>query len=785
MEPILQEQTRWIWRKSAEKEIDTYQRFRKEFDWDARQGKCFLQLSADSSFAVYINGKRVPGGQFSDYPEQRTYSTLEVTPYLQNGRNAIGIEVHYIGVKLHVYLPGKPSLRAALYTGAGLVCSSDRSWKCSAGAFRNQAQRQMTFQAGFTFEYDAEKENCWSKTDFDDSAWETAFEYSEAEWHPVLEARPVPQLLETGFSDALLLNCGQLIRPENLDDIPGLRCQEDFLKADFPENVFEFGDPPKADYYNLHLSPENDDFWEFKPFEPKDPVNGLYVTIDLGRESVGFLCLRLKACAGTVIEIAHGEHLDSGRVRVRNSTGRYSFADRYICADGLNEFLYPHRRLGCRYLELHITHITGSVALNYAGLRELMLPLPERAKFECEDRELMRLNELGIRTMQLCMHEHYEDCPWREQALWVLDSRLQMFIGYHVWGNYDFVASSLELMRRSCTDGFLTLTCPGDPNRTIPSFSLAYINALRERLLFGGEWAQLKTHLATVDLILDNALSHKNGDFYELDISNPRYWHFFEWRHELSNLVHYPQLPWNVFLYEALRSAAELHLFAGNKERAQMLQNTAEKLGTAVEKFFREGAVYSILEPGKTKKFYEFAQIVMLLNGLVPEERKAGLWEVLKSGKLLPVTSSSMMFLMNALMECTPESRACCDKRMVSEYRPMLDQGATSLWETREGSHDMGGSGSLCHAWSANPTAYIGRYLLGIRPLEPGFKRFAVRVYPGHLTHAAGEVPTPHGRIAVSWKLNSEKKLEIEVKAPAGTSAVHEEYPEFPVFRWL
>ena len=70
------------------------------------------------------------------------------------------------------------------------------------------------------------------------------------------------------------------------------------------------------------------------------------------------------------------------------------------------------------------------------------------------------------------MHEHYEDCPWREQALYAYDSRNQMLYGYYVWGNYDFAATSLDLLGRGIrSDGMLELCAPAKAWITIPSFA--------------------------------------------------------------------------------------------------------------------------------------------------------------------------------------------------------------------------------------------------------------------------------------------------------------------------
>ncbi len=58
-------------------------------------------------------------------------------------------------------------------------------------------------------------------------------------------------------------------------------------------------------------------------------------------------------------------------------------------------------------------------------------------------------------------------------------------------------------------------------------FSLAYIVALRERLLFGGFWEGLAAHLPTVDEILGNVLQYKQDGLYYLP-EDPRFWHFYE-----------------------------------------------------------------------------------------------------------------------------------------------------------------------------------------------------------------------------------------------------------------
>jgi alpha-L-rhamnosidase len=66
---------------------------------------------------------------------------------------------------------------------------------------------------------------------------------------------------------------------------------------------------------------------------------------------------------------------------------------------------------------------------------------------------------------------------------------------------------------------------------------------------------------------------------------------------------------------------------------------------------------------------------------------------------------------------------------------------------------------------------HFSSYILGVMPLEPGFRRFQVRPLPvKEVSWAKGLVPTPHGVIDVGW----EKKgttLNLKLTIPKGTEA--------------
>jgi hypothetical protein len=57
---IFNSQVRWIWDASKCGKPDSYKDFRKSFVLDEKPGAAAVQIAADSTFALYVNGVRVP-----------------------------------------------------------------------------------------------------------------------------------------------------------------------------------------------------------------------------------------------------------------------------------------------------------------------------------------------------------------------------------------------------------------------------------------------------------------------------------------------------------------------------------------------------------------------------------------------------------------------------------------------------------------------------------------------------------------------------------------------------
>ncbi|MGI6385269.1 MAG: family 78 glycoside hydrolase catalytic domain [bacterium] len=764
----------WIWRQEDQSLPHQYICFRKTFSLEKVPGKAILAIAADSDFILYINGAEAGRGQFSDYPERKTYTELQVRKFLKKGVNLISVLAYYRGCDSHEYRSGRPGLLLALAGEAGTILVSDTSWKVlQHPAFRHGEMPKVTSQMGFTACFDARLDIPWTKNSFDDKEWPQAIVTNEAGQGPELSLRPVPPLKIKRVSATHITAYGYVMRRQKEEGTFAEIMARDVLKRqrlpELKERALILDIPPAG-------------------------VDGHYLIIDLMREEVGLLSFSIEASEGTVLDIAHGEHLQDGRVRAR--IGVRNFADRYICRQGLNKFTLPFRRLGARYLEVHITGMTAPLSFHIMGLKPAELELDVRGSFYTHDETAVKTYNVGRRTLQLCMHEHFEDCPWREQALYAFDSRNQALYGYYAFGNYDFAGVSFDLLGRGIrSDGLLELCAPARVPVNIPSFSLVWITALAEHMLYSGRKELFARYQEQMDFMLEKLFAGLDcaTKLYRLPTGNG-IWHFYDWQNGLDGYSgDFPRedtdrfdAPYNLFLYEALNAYVWMLEQSGQEEKAAGIAVRRDELGEAINRSFWDndrGLLSTYLISGRRYHFSELVQCQAVHADILSVEQIPGILDHLleeREKNLIPVTLSSMLYKVLAFNSLGEKARSAIAREVSEIWGQMLAAGATTFWETSDGAEAFEGAGSLCHGWSALPVYYYQSWVLGIRPLQPGYGSFAVSPFPGGMTSASGKIPTPAGDIKIEWR-QKEGGLVIEAFGPTELRPRLMSLPEAPV----
>ncbi|MBR4171682.1 MAG: hypothetical protein IKR48_08535, partial [Kiritimatiellae bacterium] len=142
------------------------------------------------------------------------------------------------------------------------------------------------------------------------------------------------------------------------------------------------------------------------------------------------------------------------------------------------------------------------------------------------------------------------------------------------------------------------------------------------------------------------------------------------------------------------------------------------------------------------------ANAAALAFGLVPAVVRPGVVAFLKR-KGLSCSVYFAQYLLEAFCEVGRADLAV--ELMVSKgersWLGMMDFGSTvsmEAWNVKAKPNL-----DLNHAWGAAPLNIISRYILGVTPLEAGFRKVAIRPQLGGLKRIAGTVPTALGPVKI------------------------------------
>ncbi|MBR2498621.1 MAG: family 78 glycoside hydrolase catalytic domain [Clostridia bacterium] len=483
---------------------------------------------------------------------------------------------------------------------------------------------------------------------------------------------------------------------------------------DFSFNAQEVDSMPKKLYERtnkkLTLSP-------IIVAEKLDEKTNIY---DLKKECSGFLTIKFKAEKGRKIRISYGEHLIDGCVRSKIHTRDFSI---YLIANGeWTEFTGCFRRLGCRYLEIDNA---GGVDIERIGLIEPLYPLVDKP-FDTNNQLRKKIYDVSVRTLRLCAHEHYEDCPWREQGMYLQDSRNQMLCGYYAFENTEMQKSAIELfMQGQREDGLYDICFPSRCEFTIPSFTLMYPWIVLEYCEYTKTKDMATKTIGSIQKAMDYFLNKIDQSGLFKTVSSSDVWHFYEWAGDLDgnffsedpklkNFNRYDSLI-NAFISLALEKTAKIYTLLGDCEKSKSLLKIKDAINKAIFDNFFDKERKLFLNYSDSKSYSVLANALCVLAGACKDEYLSDVAKVIALGDddVLENTLSMYTFRFDALLKVDKEkySSIILDK-IDSTYKKMLDADATSFWETEKGADDFDGAGSLCHGWSAIPVYYYN--VLGV-----------------------------------------------------------------------
>lgn len=145
----------------------------------------------------------------------------------------------------------------------------------------------------------------------------------------------------------------------------------------------------------------------------------------------------------------------------------------YFIPDGREKmcFYMVHYRAG-RFISLEIETAEEELRLENFSLKESRYPLTFEGSFESSCNDLNELAKISQRTLEMCSHDTFMDCPFYEQLMYLGDTRIQALLTLTVSRDSRLVEKALLMFAASqMEDGFLQSRYPSQTIQVIPTFS--------------------------------------------------------------------------------------------------------------------------------------------------------------------------------------------------------------------------------------------------------------------------------------------------------------------------
>ena len=611
-----------------------------------------LYISSDSNYTVYVNGMLAAFGQYADYPYKKVYDRIDLSRYMRQGKNVVAFRVWYYGIDTtQTYYPGSAGLIYSILADGALVAHSSE---------RTPSRMAPTFVP--------------YKRKIITGQLGLSFEYDAKNADAWMFGAPDR---EYPFTPSRVVN----IEPE----MRQRTCRR-----------LELG----RTHYGREISGNN-----VKPASKHGRI------FDLGSEAVGFICLQLKTASEAPITVAFGEHIADGCVRRLVGGRDFSFIYHPVKGE-VNYYMNAFRRFGCRYIELISDEPLEDVKVS---LRSVIYPVTRLEYPESLTLKEEKIYDACVYTLECCMHEHYEDCPWREQALYTMDSRNQMLAGYYAFGEALFPKANLELISEDDRpDGLLSICYPMNKDFAIPSFSLHFITECEEYLRYSGDLEFIHGIYPKIRKTLNTFLDRIDASGLVKPFEGSNMWNFYEWSDGLAGYLGEEEkgrekygydLAVNTLLSYAITRMVSIDDKLGI-DTAE-LKEVKDRLNRAIHATFFD-AERGLYRTRQGEKHYaRLTNSLAILAGVPDAELARAIAERLVSDSdIVDVSLSMRAFFYDALLATDASYSSFVLSDIDRVYTPMLATGNGTVWETELGESDFDNAGSLCHGWSSIPIYY-------------------------------------------------------------------------------
>lgn len=687
-----------------------------------------IRATAHGVMTLRVNGSPVgedvlhPG--WTSYAKRLRYRSWDVTPLMQPGANAIGVQLAdgwyrgllgFAGLR-EVYgdqTGALVQLEVELADGSLVVAGTDDTWRSAPSPIVSADLYQgETFDARLSIDG-------WDQPGFDDRGWS-----------------------QVSVSE---LDATTLVAPDG----PAVRR----IEALEPVETF--------------LSPSG------------------RTLLDFGQNLVGRLRVQVPAgAAGQRIRFRHAEVLEHGELGTRPL--RAAQATDEIILDGEARVWEPEFTFhGFRYID--VEGWPGEIAPNAIKAVVLHTDMRKTGTFDCSDRQLRRLHENVVWGMRGNFLDVPTDCPQRDERLgWTGDLQVFAPTASFLYDTAGLLTGWLaDLSADQHENGNVPVYVPWadvDPNLPPLGAEAGWGDAatvvpwtLYQRT---GDEGILRRQWPSMTRWVD-ALDARAGE--ELDFSSGGF-SFGDWLDSAApdDQPWAARLPWQAvstaYLARSAQIVRETAALLGDADAEARYARLADR---AAERFRTEYVTPSGRAAFPSQTAYALGLAFgLLLPGQIERAGELLAAQVASDGYKIGSGFLGTPLVCDALAD-TGHGATAWELLLQTENPSWLyavTMGATTIWERwnsmlPDGTINPGDMTSFNHYAFGAVADFLHRRVAGLAPAAPGYRHLRIAPLPdARLTWARAAHQTPYGEASTSWALDGER-FTLDVVVPPSTEA--------------
>ena len=532
--------------------------YRADFDYSG--GVCSLNVTGNSFYHIFINGKFYSYGPARAAHGFYRVDEYDITSFLKYGKNSVAFEVCGYNINSFEFLDQPPFLQAEITVDGDTVFSTGID---SINAFwldsRIQRVQRHSFQRCFVECYNlGESFSDWRQNG---KGTETVSVCQEVSLLP----RRIPNLKFCNQKPTHNIAFGnvEVSIPES-------------YHHDRAQTAISFDFPILKGYKyeeeEIHLSDELQNY-VFKPLQLSEYSNTLkrnkYISMEWKKVESGLVELKFTCSEESIFYVRFDEKLIGGdidpngdcvnAIRIKAQKGTYSFLSSNI-------YSFKYMKIFC---------VSGSVSLDEIGLKTVECPVEIINNFKIDDSDLKKVYQAAIATFRENAVDIFMDCPGRERAGWLCDSfftaRTEKYLTGKNLIEYNFLENYiLNETFEYIPNGMVPMCYPADHGNGsfIPNWAMWLIVELGDYYKRTKDPNLVKAFKSRVYGIIKYFENFENE--YGL-LENLEGWMFLEWS-AANTFIQDVNYPTNMLYCYALKTVGELYADKELTEKAEALK---------------------------------------------------------------------------------------------------------------------------------------------------------------------------------------------------------------------